>query len=88
MSSMITLSATDLVPILRDSLRCQLEAKLGVLLTERQALDIARNVAQAVLGLEIDETHVIDTSRHNARCMAPFDTHLTCPIVAGREVLR
>ena len=81
----IAISTTSLVPTLRDSLRCQLEAKLGVLLTERQAIDIARNLAQAVLGLEIDETHVIDTSRHHARCMAPFDEHLTCPIVAGRE---
>ena len=61
MSSMITISTTELVPTLRDSLRCQLEAKLGVLLTERQAIDIARNLAQAVMGLEIDDTVVIDT---------------------------
>ena len=79
----IALDTTELVATLRDSLACQLLAKLSVLLTEQQALDIARNLAQAVMGLEVDETHVVDT--HHDRCMAPFDEHPTCPIVAGRE---
>lgn len=57
----IALDTTALVPTIRDSLRCELEAKLGVLLTERQAIDIARNLAQAVIGLEVDETHVVCT---------------------------
>ena len=88
----IAISTTSIVATLRDSLACQLLAKLSVLLTEKQAIDIARNLAQAVMGLEIDETHVVctpvglvDVKAHHARCMAPFDEHPTCPIAAGRE---
>ena len=58
-------------------------------------LDVARNIAQAIHGLEVDETHVVDTidtrtllskrERHRDRCLSPFDDgHLTCPVVGGR----
>ena len=92
--SAIVLDSTKLVSTIRDSIACQLRAKAQCELPEKVLLDVARNVAQAVMGLELDETHVVCTpvglvnaKVHHDRCMAPGDDgHLTCPVVAGREL--
>ena len=96
---MMLIDSTKLVSTIRDSIACQLRAKAQCELPEKVLLDVARNVAMAVMGLELDDTHVIDApelidtrlllsarERHHDRCMTPGDDgHLTCPVVAGRE---
>ncbi len=99
--SAIVLDSSKLLSAIRDSIACQLRAKAQCELPAKVLLDVARNVAMAVMALDLDDTHVIDApeiidtrsllsarERHHDRCMTPGDDgHLTCPVVAGREAL-
>lgn len=93
--SAIVLDSSQLTAAIRSTLVGQL-AVYDVSFPERVITAMTNNIAQSVLGLELDDTHVIDTidtrsllskrERHHDRCMTPFDDgHLTCPVVAGRE---
>jgi hypothetical protein len=56
----ILIDERDLVSTIAESFACQLRAKAQCELPPKVLLDIARNAAQAVLGLELADTHVIE----------------------------
>jgi len=57
----ILLDPTTLVSTIADSLASQLRAKAQCELPPKVLLDVARNVAQAVMGLGVLETVVVET---------------------------
>jgi hypothetical protein len=58
----VVIDSSQVMPTVIASLKAQMLAELNVILTDRQARAIAANITMGVLGLELDETHVIDTA--------------------------